>query len=91
MAGAGDKMEVEDLNTKLNEMQINDMHNHNEDVRKPIISAGLFTSKLFKVQLFNHIYQSQRMIYRFQGFSVNTVKKTLSDRNFALNTFQIVP
>lgn len=49
MAGAGDKMEVEDLNTKLNEMQINDMHNHNEDVRKPIISAGLFTSKLFKV------------------------------------------
>lgn len=42
MTAAGDKTV-----TKLNEMQINDMQNRNEDVRKPIISVGLFTSELF--------------------------------------------
>lgn len=42
MTAAGDKTV-----TKLNEMQINDMQNRNEYVRKPIISVGLFTSELF--------------------------------------------
>lgn len=56
MTGAGDKMEVEDAfkhKTKWNEMQINvqinDMQNCKQDVRKPIINVGLFTSELFCV------------------------------------------
>lgn len=86
MTATGDKMI-----TKLNEMQINDMQNHNEDVREPIISVGLCISELFKVYLFNHIYQSQCMIYRVQAFLANMVKKPLVDTNLTFNTFQIVP
>lgn len=86
MTAAGDKMV-----TKLNEMQINDIQNHNEDVREPIISVGLRISELLKVYLFNHTYQSQGMIYRVQAFLANIVKKPLVDTNLTFNTFQIVP
>lgn len=43
-------MEVGDaFKHKINEMQINNMQNSNQDVRKPTLNASLFTSELLEV------------------------------------------